>query len=340
MEFNGIIYCYINQVNGKTYVGQTSANRFNSRQRQHKSHTRRACPLFSNAIKKYGYNSFELRILEDDVADTKSLNDLEVYWIAKLESYGPKGYNLTYGGDGVRGRKRSKESIAKQSGPNNANYGKPMPEHVKRALSEANKKRVGEKNAFYGKKHTPETLKHLSNVNKGKGAGEDSQAAHPVVCVDVNRFFYTITMAAEWVGKAINANIASVCSGKSPHKQAGRYSWRYATEQEIEDYKNGTHSFNQEATAKPYRHKNAKAVVCLETGEFFRSASDCFVKYPVANPDKFSLSAVCGKPNRTHKGVHWRFATAEETEKYDSGLELNIEPATIELEKSRRCLNK
>ena len=318
MEFNGIIYCYTNKTNNKKYIGQTTEKNYKRRHNQHKDGSRHACPKFSNAIKGYGYDNFELTILESGIANIEILNEREMYWIEALDSFGKNGYNLTKGGGGCLGRKRSAESIAKQSGANSCMYGKPKSETTKKLLSEAGKKRVGSLNAFHGKHHTEETRKFISENNKGTFAGKESRVKSPVVCIEVNRFFYTTTEAAKWAGSSSHSNLTNVCTGNSKFSTVGGYSWRYATEDEIAQVDSGVHQFNQEAKAKKYKHKNAKALVCIETGEFFRSMFDTYKKYPVADPNKYTFSGVVGKENRRFAGLHWRYATPEEVEIYDT----------------------
>lgn len=49
-------------------------------------------------MNKYGIDKFEITLLEE--SDDNLLEQREVYWIEKLNTYGSNGYNATKGGDG------------------------------------------------------------------------------------------------------------------------------------------------------------------------------------------------------------------------------------------------
>lgn len=82
--------------------------------------------LLSNDIKELGLEYFSKEILEPICINKKHLNDKEIYWIEKYNTYLGIGYNLTQGGGGFSGnhsdesknkisaggigRKRSKET--------------------------------------------------------------------------------------------------------------------------------------------------------------------------------------------------------------------------------------
>lgn len=92
---SGIIYKITNELNGKIYVGQTI--NFEQRMGQH----RRGKQCIDNAIKKYGRENFSVEVIEE--CSVEQLNEREIFWIAKLNSKVPNGYNLTDGGDGIVG---------------------------------------------------------------------------------------------------------------------------------------------------------------------------------------------------------------------------------------------
>jgi group I intron endonuclease len=136
------IYLVKNKINGKVYVGKTQLSP-EARFRQHcRDAFGKRAYYFQKAIKKYGADNFEITLL--DVCDTSDkANKSEVYYIAKYDSKNNEiGYNLTNGGDGVAGRKKSEAEIEAirqwmlersaiiskaNSGKNNGNYGKPEP---------------------------------------------------------------------------------------------------------------------------------------------------------------------------------------------------------------------
>jgi group I intron endonuclease len=89
----GIIYAYRNRINGKHYVGQTTApRRRHSRHLSGKSGSR----VFNAAVRKYGPEAFIYEVLVADVPD-EDLNNWEQYFIWLMGAFG-HGYNLTPGG--------------------------------------------------------------------------------------------------------------------------------------------------------------------------------------------------------------------------------------------------
>lgn len=92
-----IIYLITNDVNDKQYVGQTTQS-LKRRWMEHIWNANKGSDYaIHRAIRKYGVEHFHVK--EIDVANSRSeLNDKEKYWIAKLNTMCPKGYNLVDGG--------------------------------------------------------------------------------------------------------------------------------------------------------------------------------------------------------------------------------------------------
>jgi len=105
-----LIYQIINKINGKSYIGKT-INLKNRIYGHKKSAERGSNYHFHNAIRKYGFNSFKLNILEY-CKDKKELNEREIYYI---KIYKPE-YNMTSGGDGGPIRSGSNNGMSKYKG--------------------------------------------------------------------------------------------------------------------------------------------------------------------------------------------------------------------------------
>jgi group I intron endonuclease len=93
------IYCHTNRVNGKRYVGQTVYS-MEKRWMDHTSLAKmgiRRGQVFANAIRKYGVDAFDHRILEVALTQEEA-NTAETRWIAELNCLVPNGYNLKSGG--------------------------------------------------------------------------------------------------------------------------------------------------------------------------------------------------------------------------------------------------
>lgn len=98
----GIIYSYTNKTNNKMYIGQTINPIIRKYQHNYYSYCEKASDYntpFHRAIRKYGIDNFEYRILADEIDDNELLNQLEIYYIKKFNSVVPNGYNVSNGGD-------------------------------------------------------------------------------------------------------------------------------------------------------------------------------------------------------------------------------------------------
>lgn len=93
----GIIYCFINMMNNKVYVGQHIGQIIWTRWDKD---LRGGNPHFDRAVKKYGIKAFRGEILAYCYSQ-QELDNLEKLWILTLRSYDPEiGYNKTFGGEG------------------------------------------------------------------------------------------------------------------------------------------------------------------------------------------------------------------------------------------------
>lgn len=93
----GFIYKITNNVNGKSYIGQTIQD-VKERYYQHCATKCNKAVLnmaIHKAILKYGKNNFTLEVIEE--VESNLLNDREIYWINYYNSYN-NGYNSTLGG--------------------------------------------------------------------------------------------------------------------------------------------------------------------------------------------------------------------------------------------------
>lgn len=259
----GIIYRYVSP-SGKSYIGQTTdeqkrRNCFNDR----KYYSGRK---MDNAIKKYGAENFAYEVLyrneystmDEAIAD---LNRKEREYISKFDSY-HNGYNMTLGGEGVRGLFPTPASVEKmrrnlkeyyrthpnpfqgkthsektrrvlsrlaseRTGEKAAMHGKHLSDKQKQILSECAKLRTGEKNPFYGKVHNETAKRKISEANSRPVCQIDA------VTDEVIRTFSSALEAGKSLGNPrLNSEIIKCCKGYvSP---SGRhyltckgYKWKY-----------------------------------------------------------------------------------------------------------------
>lgn len=166
------IYLYINKHNNKKYIGQ--AMDFNRRYKQHlnDSYNEKKKDYdvpFHRAIRKYGIENFEIKILAENIQTREKLNEYEIFFIKRYKTLAiQNGYNVANGGSvgNTFAGKTEKEmnEIRKKmseatSGENNHNYGKHLPEETRNKISNSLK---GEKHWNYGKKTSEETRNKIS----------------------------------------------------------------------------------------------------------------------------------------------------------------------------------
>ena len=99
-----IIYKIKNKLTNNVYIGQT--NNFNRRMREHASvafnkKSNDYNKLLSKKLREYGLDNFDYSIIEDDLT-IEEANEREIFWIEHYNSFKGKGYNESYGGDGVK----------------------------------------------------------------------------------------------------------------------------------------------------------------------------------------------------------------------------------------------
>jgi group I intron endonuclease len=182
----GYTYAHINRANEKAYVGQT----WDLKTRWSPS-AYKGCKLFNRAIEKYGWDGFDHIIIFQGEITQEELNARESLWIAILKSNDPRfGYNMTTGGEGVRGLVITEETREKlrQSGRERGvhpNCRKAQREYMKnRVVSPETRAKIaaahlGKKKAYApwnkGIKRDPEFCRHMSEIQKGKKRGPRSE---------------------------------------------------------------------------------------------------------------------------------------------------------------------
>ena len=91
------VYAHKNLINDKIYIGVT--NDIKRRWRQNGVEYK-SCKHFYEAIKKYGFDSFEHIVLEDNLTEAQAF-EREIYYIGLYRSNNKKyGYNISAGGNG------------------------------------------------------------------------------------------------------------------------------------------------------------------------------------------------------------------------------------------------
>lgn len=159
----GIIYIAINKINGKSYVGKTEKT-LKQRISAHCCRVRFGSKYaFHNAIRKYGIESFEWKILLSNIS-SENIDTFEIEEIKKHNCIIPNGYNISNGGGGgdtISNHPRKEEILGKMR---IANLGKKLSTETKERMSVS---RLGNQNKK-GYKETEETRRKKSQATKGR----------------------------------------------------------------------------------------------------------------------------------------------------------------------------
>jgi group I intron endonuclease len=161
---SGYIYKITNNLSDKIYVGQTSLS-LSKRLKKHiasSNEKKNQNIVLYRAFKKYGIANFVISEIEE--VSLENLSEREQYWISKLDTVVPNGYNILSGGNSM-------------FGTNNPFYGKIHSEETKQKFSNIASFRIGELNHFYGKTHSQETKQKISLKNTGRVFGEEKRKA-------------------------------------------------------------------------------------------------------------------------------------------------------------------
>lgn len=253
----GVVYLVRCRINGKPYVGITCGS-LRSRWVSHCSESRkRARWLISKAIKKYGEEGFDLTVLEA-CEDRRALHSAEVKWIGHVNSMTPSGYNMTAGGGGVSGFKRSdewrlelsrrmkgrifsEETRTKMSLAKNGI--RPPPDQLKKMVdARRGKKRSDEfkrklSAALKGRVYSPAALRNFREAGiarRGRPLPEPARLAMCRPVVVQGGSYRGVSAAADAVGVSaatISRRIAMGCDGYT--EGAPRRSRRGRTEEQI-----------------------------------------------------------------------------------------------------------
>lgn len=208
----GYIYKIVNTINGTAYVGQTTSS-ISHRFRQHKHASMTHKTYLYNAMRKYGVDNFKIEKI-DTANSLEELNDKEIYWIKKLNTKIPNGYNILDGGDGIKGFHHSKETkmILKQKSTGNTN-----------ALGKHNISVVGKQNMLLAHKGKISPFKNKSHSIEAKQKLSISHSKK-VLCIETQKIYPSSIIASQEL--KIANKIGSCCNGK--RKTCGGYHWIWA----------------------------------------------------------------------------------------------------------------
>lgn len=224
-----IVYLVRNKKSGKSYVGKTKRT-LEQRWREHVRNAKighTSMGLYF-AIRKHGEEAFQLHVLAE-CTDEGALDLAERHWIAFLDTY-RNGYNLTQGGDGLRGYKHTDATKKRMS---EYRRGRPMPEGFseKQSLRQlgvpkpsVSKHHIGEGNPMFGKHHCEEARKKISQALRNR-----VRSTRSVIQYDMIGTMVATYPSLKTASDAVNghkARIGDCCRGNR-ETHAG-FKWSYA----------------------------------------------------------------------------------------------------------------
>lgn len=215
------VYCHINKVNGKRYVGITKQN---PKTRWHSGNGYNNSEYFWRAIKKYGWKNFEHKILYENLTKEEA-EKIEIQLIAEWKTTNrAKGYNIANGGNHVGCvPEETKKKISK--GHKGIATELHRTEETKRKISKGLK----------GIKRSDETKKKMSDFAKSRGmskitkqrfAEANEKRKIPVICIATGVEYESASEAARQTGLC-KSTILRHCNGTLKKQK-----WKYAKEEE------------------------------------------------------------------------------------------------------------
>jgi len=253
----GYIYCITNKITNKQYVGKTERDcKTRWREHQNSAFIYHIDVYLYRSMRKYGILNFEFKII--DMIENDLICDKEMYWISKLSTLAPKGYNLTSGGEGKCGYVVSEETRHKISIANKGKKKRPRRfpmtleqrhrsslSHTGKVMSEETIAKMKESLSHATWHFSDEARKKISETHKGKPISEEQKLkiirtlSHDVLMKDKNsdevlHVFTGSVNACKWLQqnskytKASFTNIVACCNKKPHYNTAYGYKWEYA----------------------------------------------------------------------------------------------------------------
>lgn len=219
MESKFSIYIITNNINKKSYVGQT--NNISYRFKSHKTNYKykyKLNPLY-NAFIKYNIKNFTFQIIEEHNSRQEA-NEAEIFYIQLFQTLAPNGYNLAPGGQGNSPTTQTKLKISNS---------------LKSKKHLLNVSKTGKDHPRYGHKHSPEIREKINKQISGENCTSSK------ITKEIAIYIYSLAYA----GLSVN-QIKELCILKSSaiHNIINRKCWK----QELSIFK--------EIKNKPNGHKN------------------------------------------------------------------------------------
>lgn len=318
-------YCYIyeiiNNINGKTYVGQHKTNNLNDN--YFGSGT-----VVKQAINKYGKSNFTKVILEE--CNENNINDLEIKWISKRKSEGKAEYNIAGGGNGCTNpfefkteeekqeiyKKSAKNRTGKQSMKLGKRYGNfSRGKHDKKFQPCKSSKRIQciETGEIFNSLRECCDILHISHTDvsnflKGKRiapiAGytfkEIKEHIPYVIIMETEQTFETVADCANFL-KCEKSGVIN-CLLKRFKTCVGYHICYYSEYNKNNNPYLGLERYN--GLGRRNKFRKGRKVICIETGKIYNSISECSRELKIAGS---CISNVCLGNRKTAGGFHFKY---------------------------------
>lgn len=250
----GIIYLITNKINGKQYVGQTTKKEIHQRWNKTVAFFTKNRQPISAAIEKYGIENFFFDKI--DFANCHDeLNWKERYFIQKLSTLAPSGYNLHIGGNSSPCHSDTKRKISE------VKKGKVIiSETQRKQLSIALK---GRKQPLETKQKISDALKGIPTWNKGRKYNQKQLASRPrgenVVISKILEPDAKFILSSMHLSPAILAEVYNVNLTTITHIRR-RITWKHIEINPNENYKSTIPNFLEKYNEIYQRRQDLKKI--------------------------------------------------------------------------------
>lgn len=172
--------------------------------------------------------------------------------------------------------------------------------HTEESYKKMSEKLKGKTSWIKGKKHSLQSIEKMRKAKIGKKATQETKnkmsesqkhiGCKKVICLETNIVFKSVSECSRQMNIS-NGCISSVCRGV--RKSAKGFHFLF-----LENYNK-----NKEYDLSIGR-KHSKTVICLETKEIFKSASECSRKMGILSS---SITSVCRKERKSTHGFHFEY---------------------------------
>jgi len=224
------IYKITNLINNKSYIGFTTDPKARWEGHRHNQGSK----LVFQAIKKYGVDNFEFKVIAEDTIKN------EQKYIDKYNAIAPHGYNINIGGDLPPNHKGKtyreiygsnwKEQIAKRmkTKKQNKNFGG-VRKHSVESKAKISKALAGKNHPQWGKPLSDKRKRNISKARKGQFAGAKSPTAKKWRLISPDGNTHTAHGNLREVCKNIGISFATVHASHL-YNRPMRSGWRVETQ--------------------------------------------------------------------------------------------------------------